>query len=137
MASPAKGHLRDPRVGGQDRPISHGSRIKNLGNITLDAATKRARAERAAVVAVLAGHTQRANLVSYVSSFLPRGAPTEMLLPIDVRRALSGRGSTQGRSGSRSCAQHRLRASVAIAAAVQGGPLLAGNGQKFPQLPKN
>ena len=41
-----------------------------------------------------------------------------------------------GRSASRSCARHCLRASVAVATAVRGGPLLAGDGQKIPPSPK-
>ena len=78
---------------GADRPVSRTSRIENLGDITPNATAKGARDERAAVIAVMAGDAQRANLVSGVGSFLPRAAPAEMLLPIDVRRPLSGLGS--------------------------------------------
>ena len=135
MDSPGKA-IFGTRVGGPDRPISHGSRIENPGDITPSAATKGARAERAAIIAAMAGDAQRANLVSGVSSILVRGAPTDMLLPIDVHRTLSGPGSTQGRSGSRPCARHCLRASAAVATAVRVGPLIAGDGQKFPPSPK-
>ena len=98
MDSPGKA-IFGTCVGGPDSPISHRSRLENPGDITPNAAAKGARAERAAVIAVMAGDAQRANLVSGVGSFLPRAAPAEMLLPIDVRRPLSGPGPTPGRSG--------------------------------------
>ena len=95
MDSPGKA-IFGTCVGGPDSPISHRSRLENPGDITPNAAAKGARAERAAVIAILAGDAQRANLLSGVGSFLPRAAPAEMLLPIDVRRPLSGPGSDTG-----------------------------------------
>ena len=95
MDSPGKA-IFGTCVGGPDRPISHRSRIENPGDNTPNAAAKGARDERAAIVAVLAGDAQRANLVSGVGLFLPRAASAKMLLPIDVRRPLSGPGSDTG-----------------------------------------
>ena len=95
MGSPGKA-IFGTCVGGPDRPISHRSRIENPGDIIPNAAAKGALDERAAVIAVMAGDAQRANLLSGVGSFLPRAAPAEMLLPIDVRRPLSGLGSDTG-----------------------------------------